>query len=111
MTGTAMTEATEFFKVYGLDVVAIPTNRPLTRQNFADVIFRIEREKFDAILDEIKEVHADGPADPGRHDLDREVGGALRIPRAGSASRTRCSTPSTTSARPRSWPRPAARAR
>ena len=60
MTGTAMTEATEFYKVYGLDVIAIPTNRPLTRQNYSDVIFRFEREKVTAILDEIKDVHADG---------------------------------------------------
>ncbi len=60
MTGTAMTEANEFYKVYGLDVIAIPTNRPLTRRNFADVIFRFEREKNAAILDEIKEVHATG---------------------------------------------------
>src|SRR3954465_10459762 len=60
MTGTAMTEATEFYKVYSLDVVAIPTNQPLTRHNFADVIFRSEREKVGAILDEIKEVHETG---------------------------------------------------
>jgi preprotein translocase subunit SecA len=60
MTGTAMTEATEFYKVYGLDVIAIPTNRPLTRRNYPDVIFRFEREKITAILDEIKDVHATG---------------------------------------------------
>src|SRR5208282_1880777 len=60
MTGTAMTEATEFYKVYGLDVIAIPTNRPLTRRNLPDVIFRSEREKNHAILDEIKEVHETG---------------------------------------------------
>src|SRR5208337_813342 len=60
MTGTAMTEATEFYKVYGLDVIAIPTNRPLTRRNLPDVIFRSEREKIQAILDEIKEVHETG---------------------------------------------------
>ncbi len=60
MTGTAMTEATEFYKVYGLDVVAIPTNRPLVRQNAPDVIFRTEREKAQAILEEIKEVHESG---------------------------------------------------
>ena len=60
MTGTAMTEATEFYKVYELDVVAIPTNRPLVRLNYPDVIFRSEREKMQAILDEIREVHATG---------------------------------------------------
>ena len=60
MTGTAMTEATEFYKVYGLDVVAIPTNRDLTRVNHPDVIFRFEREKMQAMLDEIREVHETG---------------------------------------------------
>jgi len=60
MTGTAMTEATEFWKVYKLDVVAIPTNKPLHRVNYSDVIFRTEKEKYDAILEEIKEVHATG---------------------------------------------------
>jgi preprotein translocase subunit SecA len=60
MTGTAMTEATEFYKVYSLDVVAIPTNRPLVRFNAPDVIFRSEHEKAHAILEEIKEVHESG---------------------------------------------------
>ncbi|MGP0068308.1 MAG: preprotein translocase subunit SecA [Isosphaeraceae bacterium] len=60
MTGTAMTESTEFYKVYGLDVVAIPTNRSLVRINASDVIFRSEREKMQALLDEIREVHATG---------------------------------------------------
>ena len=62
MTGTAMTEATEFYKVYGLDVLAIPTNQSLVRVNYPDVIFRYEREKLQAILDEIKEVNATRPA-------------------------------------------------
>ena len=60
MTGTAMTEATEFYKVYDLDVLAIPTNQSLVRVNYPDVIFRFEREKLQAILDEIKEVNATG---------------------------------------------------
>jgi preprotein translocase subunit SecA len=60
MTGTAMTEANEFWKVYKLDVIAIPTNRPLTRVGYPDVIYRTEREKYLAILDEIREVHATG---------------------------------------------------
>jgi preprotein translocase subunit SecA len=60
MTGTAMTESTEFYKVYGLDVIAIPTNQTLVRVNHADVIFRYEREKTKAILDEIQEVNASG---------------------------------------------------
>ena len=60
MTGTAMTEANEFYKVYHLDVIAIPTNQSLVRVNYPDVIFRFEREKMEAILDEIKEVNASG---------------------------------------------------
>ena len=60
MTGTAMTEATEFYKVYTLDVVAIPTNCALVRVNYPDVIFRYEREKSQAILEEIKEVNESG---------------------------------------------------
>ena len=60
MTGTAMTEANEFWKVYKLDVVAIPTNRGLSRVNEPDVIFRTEKEKFGAIIDEIREVHPSG---------------------------------------------------
>ena len=60
MTGTAMTEANEFYKVYKLDVIAIPTNRPLTRASFNDLIYRTEREKVGAIIQEIREIHATG---------------------------------------------------
>lgn len=60
MTGTAMTEASEFLKIYKLDVVAIPPNRPLKRINYSDVIFRTEREKYQAIVQDVKEVHATG---------------------------------------------------
>ena len=55
MTGTAETEAEEFEKIYGLDVLVIPTNRPLHRIEYPDVIYRTEREKFAAVLDEIRE--------------------------------------------------------
>ncbi len=57
MTGTAMTEASEFWKIYELDVISIPTNRVLERTNCADVIYRTEKEKYAAIADEIEEVH------------------------------------------------------
>jgi len=57
MTGTAMTEATEFWKIYKLEVVAIPTNKPLRRINYPDVVFRTEREKFNAIVEEIERMH------------------------------------------------------
>ena len=55
MTGTAQTEAEEFAKIYKLDVVSIPTNRPIARLDNEDRVFRTEKEKWDAIIDEIKE--------------------------------------------------------
>jgi len=60
MTGTADTEAEEFHKIYTLDVVVIPTNRPLLRPDFPDVVYKTEREKFNAVIEEIKELHAKG---------------------------------------------------
>src|SRR5437588_3741625 len=60
MTGTAMTEASEFWKIYKLDVIAIPTNKPLIRHNYPDVIYRSEKEKWDALVEEIVEVHREG---------------------------------------------------
>ncbi len=60
MTGTAETEAAEFGKIYGLDVVVIPTNRPLERTNHADVIYKTEREKFNAVCSEIAELYKAG---------------------------------------------------
>ncbi|HSR51969.1 MAG TPA: preprotein translocase subunit SecA [Acidobacteriota bacterium] len=60
MTGTAETEAAEFDKIYKLSVVVIPTNRPLVRREYSDVVYRTEREKFNAIAEEIKEMHEAG---------------------------------------------------
>ncbi len=57
MTGTAMTEANEFYKTYKLDVVAIPTNRGMQRLEHADVIFLTEKEKFKAVADDIESMH------------------------------------------------------
>jgi preprotein translocase subunit SecA len=57
MTGTAMTEASEFWKIYELDVIAIPTNRPLQRIESPDVIYRTEREKYQAVADEIERLN------------------------------------------------------
>src|SRR3989454_5343206 len=56
MTGTAMTESDEFWKIYKLEVIAIPTNQPLIRINSPDVIFRTEKEKWKAVVDEVLEV-------------------------------------------------------
>jgi len=60
MTGTAMTEANEFWKIYKLDVIAIPTNMPLNRINETDLIYRSEKEKWEAAVDEIVEIHKTG---------------------------------------------------
>jgi preprotein translocase subunit SecA len=60
MTGTAETEAAEFDKIYKLEVLAIPTNRPLIRVENPDVVYRTETEKFDAVVAEIKELHESG---------------------------------------------------
>ena len=60
MTGTAATEAAEFDKIYKLEVLVIPTNRPLIRYNHPDCIYRTEREKFNAIVSEIAEIHGQG---------------------------------------------------
>jgi len=60
MTGTAETEASEFHEIYKLDVVAIPTNRPVRRVDNNDLIFKTQREKFKAILDEVAERHGHG---------------------------------------------------
>jgi preprotein translocase subunit SecA len=60
MTGTADTEAEEFHKIYKLDVTVIPTNRPLLRPDFPDVVYKTEREKFAAVINEIKEMNVKG---------------------------------------------------
>ncbi len=57
MTGTAMTEATEFMKIYGLDVVAIPTNRELQRIEHPDLIYLTEKDKFKALAEEVERTH------------------------------------------------------
>ncbi len=60
MTGTAETEASEFNDIYKLDVVVIPTNRPIRRMDFNDVIYKTQREKFKAVVDEIVECNKRG---------------------------------------------------
>ncbi|HXM33563.1 MAG TPA: preprotein translocase subunit SecA [Pyrinomonadaceae bacterium] len=60
MTGTAETEAAEFHSTYKLDVVVVPTNMPMVRTDFSDVIYRTLPEKWDAVVEEIKECHEKG---------------------------------------------------
>ena len=115
MTGTAMTEANEFWKIYKLDVIAIPTNKPLhPRQPSRRRSIRTEKEKWDAIVEEIVEVtqRAAGRSWSARPDVEKSRE-AQRACSSAAASSTRCSTPSrsTPPARPRSSPRPAASAR
>ena len=106
MTGTAATEAEEFGDIYGLNVVTIPTNVPVTRVDEDDAIFRTAAEKFEEIAELIVDCQQARPADPGGHHLDREVrdagrpaaqegrrehAGAQRpLPRAGSPHHRRC---------------------
>jgi len=60
MTGTAVTEAEEFLKIYNLDVLVIPTNKPMVRDDRPDVIYKSKEEKYKAIIAEIKECHKKG---------------------------------------------------
>ena len=60
MTGTALTEETEFREIYGLDVVVIPTHRPVQRQDHSDLVFKTAKGKYDAIVEEIIETHKTG---------------------------------------------------
>ena len=60
MTGTADTEAMEFSKIYKLEVVVVPPNRPMIRMDYPDVVYRTEPEKFRAVVDEIRELHEKG---------------------------------------------------
>ena len=60
MTGTAKTEEDEFIYTYGMSVVVIPTNKPLKRTNYPDVIYRTEKEKFEAVVEEIEKWHQEG---------------------------------------------------
>ena len=60
MTGTAETEASEFFDIYKLGVLTIPTNRPNIRRDADDSVYKTKREKFNAVIGEIKQIHAQG---------------------------------------------------
>ncbi len=60
MTGTALTEEKEFRDIYGMDVVEIPTNVPVQRKDLDDVVYKTKREKYNAVVQEVKEAHAKG---------------------------------------------------
>ena len=58
MTGTALTEEKEFREIYGMDVIEIPTNRPVARKDLEDAVYKTNKEKFNAVCDEIEKAHA-----------------------------------------------------
>ena len=60
MTGTALTEEKEFRDIYGMDVIEIPTNRPIARVDHQDVVYKTKKEKFKAVVEDVKEAHAKG---------------------------------------------------
>jgi preprotein translocase subunit SecA len=60
MTGTAATEADEFRRIYGLDVIQVPTNRPMIRSDFPDVVFRTDKGRFSSVVEEVEECYGRG---------------------------------------------------
>lgn len=86
MTGTADTEAAEFKKIYDLDVVVIPPNMPMIRKDFPDVIYKTKREKYEAALDEIEQLHAKGqPVLVGTVSIDVSEALSMKLKRRGIA--------------------------
>ena len=81
MTGTAMGSARELRRIYRCHVVPIPTNRPAIRQRLPNRVFGAADAKWAAVVEEICQLHAAGPAGAGRHPLDRQVGATLQAAR------------------------------
>jgi len=108
MTGTAETEAAEFHSTYKLDVIVIPTHMPMVRTDFSDVIYRTLPEKWDAVIEEIKECHEKGqPALVGTVSVENSELIARRSLKR--AFRTTYSTPSITNAKLRLLLKPVAK--
>ena len=106
MTGTADTEAYEFQEIYGLETVVIPPNKPTIRKDELDLIYKTAREKYEAVIEDIRDCHERGqPVLVGTTSIENSE--LIAEPaRARPSCRTRCSTPSSTPRRPRSWRRP-----
>jgi preprotein translocase subunit SecA len=102
MTGTADTEAQEFHDIYKLDVVSIPTNKPVIRSDYDDLMFLRAKDKWEAIVDEIKAFHDAGRPSSSAPPASRRARCWRRCSPASTRSSTTCSTPSSTSARPAS---------
>ena len=72
MTGTAVTEAEEFFKIYNLDVIEVPTFKPMIRQDKNDLVFKSQKVKYQAAVDHIFDIHQTGqPILVGTTDIDK----------------------------------------
>ena len=111
MTGTASTEANEFNKIYNADVVSIPTNRPVTRIDEQDYIFKTREAKFAAVVEDIAAAHERGqPVLVGTISVEVSESLSQQLARRGDPAQ-RAATPSSTSARRRSSRMPAASAR
>jgi preprotein translocase subunit SecA len=84
MTGTAKTEEREFRDIYGLDVVVIPTNRPISRKDLGDIVYKTEDAKFEAVVDEILKEHEKGrPVLVGTRSIEKSENLAMRLRRRG----------------------------
>jgi hypothetical protein len=101
MTGTADTEAYEFQSIYGLEVVVIPTNRPMVRQDTPDLVFLNRAGKYNAVVNWTSRSATRGPARAGRHHVDRNLRAAVR---AVAGSRHRARSAQRQAARTRSAP-------
>ena len=107
MTGTAMTEEDEFSTIYDLDIVEIPTNKPVVRVDHPDVVYKTEAGKYRAVIEQIEECHEKGqPVLVGTVSIEKSELLSAHASRA-RASPTTCSTPRTTRRKRRSSPRPA----
>ena len=86
MTGTAETEAEEFHKIYGMEVIVVPTNRPIVRADLDDLVFRSKREKLNAVIDKIREYNEKGqPVLVGTTSVESSETYARMLKRAGIA--------------------------
>ena len=84
MTGTALTEDNEFREIYALDVVEIPTNRPMIRQDHSDVVYKTINGKYNAVIEQIKECHAKGqPVLVGTVSIDKSEELSRRLKKEG----------------------------
>ena len=111
MTGTAETEAPEFKKIYDLDVLVIPTHRAMIRKDMADLIYKTQKEKYDAAIKEIIQLHRKGqPVLVGTISIDVSED-SEQTAQEKRACPTMCSTPNTTKRKQKSWPMPARKGR